>query len=110
MNHYLFSYGTLQDETVQLSIFKRKLSGRNDSITGYRLASIAIKDDEVVRISGLTHHNILVPGEVKDSVSGTVFEITDQELVLADNYEAEDYKRVLVDTLSGTCVWVYVQA
>ncbi|RZL05891.1 MAG: gamma-glutamylcyclotransferase [Pedobacter sp.] len=110
MSHNLFSYGTLQDVDVQLKLFNRKLTGKPDSIKGYKLSRVEIKDDEVVAISGLTHHLILIPGDIVDSVDGMVFEITNQELVLADDYEAEDYQRVLVPAISGINVWVYVQA
>ncbi|HTE25236.1 gamma-glutamylcyclotransferase family protein [Flavitalea sp.] len=110
MSHYLFSYGTLQDEAVQLSVFNRELPGRKDAIKGYKLSRVEIKDDEVVAISGLTHHLILIPGDSSDSIDGIVFEITDEELMRADEYEAEDYKRVLVPTISGGNVWVYVEA
>jgi gamma-glutamylcyclotransferase (GGCT)/AIG2-like uncharacterized protein YtfP len=110
MSHFLFSYGTLQHEAVQLSVFKRKLNGRKDTIKGYRISQVEIRDDEVVVISGLTHHLILVPGESGDTIDGMVFEITDEELLRADDYEAKDYKRVLAPTVSGINVWVYVQA
>ncbi|RYG30398.1 MAG: gamma-glutamylcyclotransferase [Chitinophagaceae bacterium] len=110
MNQSLFSYGTLQDRSVQLSVFSRTLTGHKDAITGYKLSTIRIKDDEVVLVSGLTHHLILIPGEPDDKVDGMVFEITNEELLQADSYEAEDYKRILVPTVAGRRVWVYVQA
>ena len=110
MTQHLFSYGTLQDEAVQLSVFKRKLAGRKDAIKGYKLSRVEIRDDEVVLISGLTHHLILVPGDATDFVDGMVFEITEAELVRADEYEAENYQRVMVPTISGPDAWVYVQA
>jgi gamma-glutamylcyclotransferase (GGCT)/AIG2-like uncharacterized protein YtfP len=110
MTQHLFSYGTLQDEAVQLSVFKRKLTGRKDAIKGYKLSRVEIKDDEVLAISGLTHHLILIPGDPGHFIDGMVFEITDEELLLADEYEAENYKRVLVATSAGPDAWVYVQA
>ena len=110
MTQHLFSYGTLQDEAVQLSIFKRKLAGRKDAIQGYRLSTVEIKDEEVLAISGLTYHLILIPGGPHDFIDGMVFEITDEELLQADEYEAEDYKRILVPTNSGPDAWVYIQA
>jgi hypothetical protein len=42
--------------------------------------------------------------------AGTVFEITAQELVAADEYEVADYKRVRVVLKSGASAWVYVRA
>jgi gamma-glutamylcyclotransferase (GGCT)/AIG2-like uncharacterized protein YtfP len=110
MPQYLFSYGTLQDTAVQQNLFNRVLKGRADAIEGYKLSSVVIRDDEVVLISGLTHHLILVPGSASDTVTGMVFELTDDELLAADHYEAEDYRRVQVSTTSGGRAWVYVQA
>jgi gamma-glutamylcyclotransferase (GGCT)/AIG2-like uncharacterized protein YtfP len=45
-----------------------------------------------------------------DEVAGTVFEITQQELLAADEYEVSDYKRVLVTLKSGIDAWVYIAA
>ena len=53
---------------------------------------------------------LLLPGDYHDVVDGMVFEITDEELARADEYEAEEYKRVLVPAISGSKVWVYIQA
>ncbi|HLW73795.1 MAG TPA: gamma-glutamylcyclotransferase family protein [Gammaproteobacteria bacterium] len=106
----LFSYGTLQQETVQLANFGRKLKGRADVVVGWRLASIEINDPMVVGLSGLALHKILVPGEPSDEVDGVVFEISPEELEAADAYETDAYKRVEVRLRSGTEAWVYVAA
>lgn len=107
----LFSYGTLQDKAVQLANFGRELAGRPDSIPGYMQTLIAIDDPDVVATSGKTHHPILQPSSnLADQVSGTVFEITTQELEAADAYEVADYKRVSVTLKSGLQAWVYVRA
>lgn len=108
---FLFSYGTLQDKAVQIANFGRELSGRQDSILGYRQTMIPIADPEVIRTSGETHHPILQPStNTKDEVCGTVFEITAQELAAADAYEVSDYKRVLAPLKSGIEAWVYVRS
>jgi hypothetical protein len=92
---FLFSYGTLQDKAVQVANFGRELAGRPDSIPGYSQSLVAIDDPEVVATSGKTHHPIVQPSSnLKDEVSGTVFEITALELAAADEYEVSDYKRV----------------
>ena len=49
-------------------------------------------------------------GDLSDEIAGTVFEITAQELVAADEYEVADYKRVSVPLKSGISAWVYVRA
>jgi hypothetical protein len=37
MDEYLFSYGTLQDEAVQLATFGRRLSGEPEVLEGFRI-------------------------------------------------------------------------
>lgn len=107
----LFSYGTLQQENVQLSTFGRKLQGNKDQLVGYGLSLVPIDDPEVVKTSGKTHHPIVkFTGVVTDRVDGTVFEITDLELQNADKYEVSAYKRVAADLSSGKQAWVYVDA
>ena len=107
----LFSYGTLQDKKVQVAHFGRELQGRRDSMPGYRQTLIEIADPEVIATSGKTHHPIVEPSPDRaDEVSGSVFEITAQELAAADKYEVSDYKRVSVKLKSGAQAWVYVRA
>jgi gamma-glutamylcyclotransferase (GGCT)/AIG2-like uncharacterized protein YtfP len=106
----LFSYGTLQDEAVQLANFGRKLAGRADSLPGYTLASIVIRDAAVVSLSGKSQHTIAVASTNRgDEVQGTVFEVTGPELAAADRYEVADYTRVLVTLRSGARAWVYAR-
>lgn len=107
----LFSYGTLQLEKVQLDTFGRKLTGVDDVLSRYKLDQIKIKDQEVLASSGVEYHPILkFTGNEKDLIEGVIFEITTEELEQADEYEAEDYKRVLETFKSGQQAWVYVSA
>lgn len=106
----LFSYGTLQQESVQLANFGRRLKGSADVLTGWRLSTVQITDPEVLAESGLSVHKILVPGKPSDEIDGVVFEITLEELAAADGYETDAYKRVKVKLRSGTEAWVYVAA
>jgi gamma-glutamylcyclotransferase (GGCT)/AIG2-like uncharacterized protein YtfP len=106
----LFSYGTLQQTEVQLGNFGRELVGRPDALPGYALRMIEITDPAVLELSGLAHHPIVShTGDPADSVDGTVFEITPDELAAADGYEVDDYERVEVELASGTIAWVYVK-
>jgi hypothetical protein len=106
----LFSYGTLQQENVQLSSFGRRLAGTPDAMPGWRQSEIEITDPEVIRTSGKRFHPIVEPsGNAADEVSGTVFRITGAELAAADAYEVSDYKRILVRLKSGGDAWVYVK-
>ena len=47
MTQNLFSYGTLQLESIQLKTFGRILKGHPDNITGYKIAHVKIKDQPV---------------------------------------------------------------
>ncbi|PVZ19765.1 MULTISPECIES: gamma-glutamylcyclotransferase family protein [unclassified Pseudomonas] len=107
----LFSYGTLQDEAVQLANFGRRLAGQPDALVGYRQGWVEITDPLVLQQSGQTHHPIVsYSGVATDQVPGTVFEITAQELAAADGYEVADYQRVSAALASGAQAWVYVRA
>jgi gamma-glutamylcyclotransferase (GGCT)/AIG2-like uncharacterized protein YtfP len=106
---YLFSYGTLQTEGVQLSTFGRRLEGRPDVLAGYRLAMVEIQDQDFVATSGTAHHRSLqFTGIESDSVEGTVLTMTRKELGQADAYEPDGYKRVPVQLRSGLSAWVYL--
>jgi gamma-glutamylcyclotransferase (GGCT)/AIG2-like uncharacterized protein YtfP len=107
----LFSYGTLQQDDVQRSTFGRLLQGEKDELVGYEQSSVRIEDPAVVATSGKTHHPIVKFNGRNDSrVSGTVFEITAQELASADRYEVAAYKRVAATLASGRQAWVYIDA
>jgi gamma-glutamylcyclotransferase (GGCT)/AIG2-like uncharacterized protein YtfP len=107
----LFSYGTLQQENVQLSTFGRLLHGHKDQLVGFEESFVKIEDPQVVATSGKTHHPIVKFNGRDDSrVNGTVFEITNEELANADRYEVAAYKRVAARLASGKQAWVYVDA
>src|SRR6201996_2967996 len=107
----LFSYGTLQQNDVQMSSFGRLLEGQPDPMPGYRQSMVEITDPEVIKPSGKQFHPIVEPSDnPADEVQGRVFWITDAELKAADDYEVSDYKRVLVPLRSGNKAWVYVKA
>ena len=108
----LFSYGTLQLESVQLATFGRLLKGGPDSLVGFRQALMAMTDPEVIATSGKSHHPIATPsGDAADRVPGMVFEVTDEELLQADRYETHPaYARVQVRLASGRSAWVYADS
>lgn len=107
----LFSYGTLQIDAVQLSTFGRKLVGTPDALPGFAQSMMKIEDAEVVATSGKTHHPIVAfTGRDTDTVAGTVFQITEEELRNADKYEVAAYKRIPAILRSGARAWVYVDA
>jgi gamma-glutamylcyclotransferase (GGCT)/AIG2-like uncharacterized protein YtfP len=108
----LFSYGTLQQEDVQQSTFGRLLKGQRDELLGFEQSSVRIEDAQVAAASGRTHHaNVTFNGRNDSRVAGTVFEITDDELAAADQYEQlAAYKRIPVALASGKQAWVYLDA
>ena len=107
---YLFSYGTLRQQNVQLKNFGRLLDGAEDTLKKFILKDLEITDKVVLQVSDKKFHPILsYTGNEKDKVMGTVFKITSDELLKADGYEVDDYKRVEVTLVSGIKSWAYVE-
>ncbi len=105
----LFSYGTLQMEQVQLDTFGRLLKGKKDVLRKYIIKDLKITDPNVIKSSGTDVHPILeYTGSQNDFVKGTIYEISDKELKLADSYEVDDYQRQLLTFESGAKAWVYL--
>jgi gamma-glutamylcyclotransferase (GGCT)/AIG2-like uncharacterized protein YtfP len=91
----LFSYGTLQQDDVQLATFGRLLSGQSDELPAFEQ-------------SRTEHANVTFNGNAESRVPGMAFEVTDAELERADEYEAVfSYRRVAVTLASGRQAWVY---
>ena len=73
----LFAYGTLQQKSVQLATFGRKLEGMEDALCGYRLQITRIDDQQFVATSGAAdHRNLEFTGNPSDVVEGTAFTVT----------------------------------
>jgi len=108
----VFSYGTLQQEDVQLATFGRRLQGQRDELPQFERSLVRIDDAQVVATTGKTHYaNVTFNGRSDSRVSGTVFEISDAELAAADLYERlAAYQRVAATLASGKQAWVYVDA
>ncbi len=108
---FLFSYGTLQLEAVQIATFGRLLAGTSDSLAGFEQVMLKIEDQAVVAVSGKAHHTIArFTGRASDVVFGTVFRVTADDIQNADRYEVDACKRVAVTLRSGARAWVYVDA
>lgn len=106
---HLFSYGTLQTEQVQMETFGRILEGEKDILTGYKLSKVEITDPEVLRKSGQKYHPILAfSGNREDEVEGVLFKVTEEEIIQADEYEVDDYKRIETVFKSGKTGFIYV--
>jgi len=107
--YYLFSYGTLQLENVQIKNYSRKLVGFKDVLENYTLEYLEITDKDVLTKSQQQLHPIAIPSKHKeDCIKGVIFKITEQELIQTDNYEVSDYKRILETFQSGKKAWVYI--
>jgi hypothetical protein len=108
---FLFSYGTLQLEAVQMATFGRQLAGTRDALEGFELVLLTIEDQTVVAISGTAYHTMATfTGRASDVVSGTVFTVTPDEVQNADKYEVAAVKGVAVVLQSGVRAWAYVDA
>lgn len=104
----LFSYGTLRQEGVQRSTFGRLLDGHPDALVGFEQSLVCIDDPEFVRASGQAQHAIVrFTGRPENLVDGMVFEVSESELVQADQYEPAGYQRIVTTLLSGKRAWVY---
>jgi hypothetical protein len=107
----LFSYGTLQEEAVQMSTFGRVLQGQPDELIGFEQSWLRIEDPQFVATSGRPHHAIVrFNGRHDSRVSGMVFELSESELASADEYEPVGYTRISARLASGKQAWVYADA
>lgn len=105
----LFSYGTLRYEEVQLQTFGRKLDGFPDTLCGYKIDLLKISNPDVIRKSGEAFHPVIRhTANENDEVEGIVFDISEEELLNADQYEKADYVRISVKLKSGKEAWVYI--
>ena len=76
MKENLFSYGTLQKDSVQLKLFGLLLNGSKDRLRGYKLSSIEIKDESFLSKGEQNIQLTVIPSSNKnDNIEGTVLEI-----------------------------------
>lgn len=107
----LFAYGTLQDPRIQVEVFVRELTGTPDVLEGYSRYPVGIHDPQVIAQMGIEHYWSVAPSaNPTDAVQGTVYDLTEEELLAADAYEADaDYFRIIVSLRSGREAFVYVR-
>jgi hypothetical protein len=71
-----------------MASFGRLLSGTPDALIGYVCVQIEIKEADVVALSGDKYHPVIIEtGNPEDEVRGTLFLISEAELMAADAYE-----------------------
>jgi len=105
---YLFSYGTLQLESVQLATFGRRIAGTADALAGFEQSVVELEDGMAAAPSGRAQFPIIMfSGRDSDIVRGLVLRVTEEELQKADTYETEAYRRIAVTLCSGARAWVY---
>ena len=109
MSEYLFSYGTLQKAEVQLRLFGRLLNGTSDTLTGYQTCEVEITDEAFLK-NGEHSVQLTAMPSADGMIEGNVFEVSSEELAIADTYEPSEYSRVGVTLESGTKAWVYLKA
>lgn len=109
MKEYLFSYGTLQKEKVQLELFGSLLVGTKDTLQAYKKSSIKI-DDALFLATGEQAYQLtlIISNDKSHTIDGTVFEVSKEELLVADKYEPDGYERVEVELASGKRAWIYL--
>ncbi|TMI71681.1 MAG: gamma-glutamylcyclotransferase [Bacteroidetes bacterium] len=109
MKEYLFSYGTLQKPNVQVELFGRLLHGTPDVLEHYKLVGIEINDEKFLATGADKHQKTLAHStDPSDVIEGMVFEISPDELLMADTYEPVNYKKIKVKLRSGKGAWIYV--
>lgn len=107
----IFSYGTLQQESVQKKLLGRIVESWPDNLSRFKLSEISISNEHVIALSDQATHPIInFTGNASDIVEGEVLKVTATELATLDDYETDDYKRVTVTLNSGLEAFVYVAA
>lgn len=108
---YLFVYGTLQNEDVQVSIFGRPVGGFADALPLFTQSVLEVVDGTGSAAGRRKRYPIIRwSGRTRDVVHGTALRVTVAELRKADRYEGSAYRRVPAVLRSGACAWVYVDA
>ena len=94
-----------------MATFGRQLTGKRDVLPRFEETLLVVEDQAVISISGKTHHTIAkFTGCTSDTIAGTVYAVTPEEIQRADNYEVAPCQRVAVVLQSGMRAWVYVDA
>ena len=92
-----------------MELFGRRLTGARDILKGFKLSPIEIKDEAFLKKGEQKNQlTAIASNDEKDTIEGTVLEITEEELLLIDRYEPDNYKRVKVMLESGKQAWIYL--
>ena len=108
---YLFSYGTLQQKSVQINTFGRLLEGSLDKLVGFIVANLKIQDEEETRQIRREFYPIAkYTGSFHKRIPGTIYEAKEEDFNRTDHYEGDQYERIQTILESGRRAWVYVEA
>lgn len=92
-----------------MKLYGRILEGSVDILKGYTTTTIRILDEAFLSRGEQKQQQTAMKSDSQtDSIKGTVFEITVDELLLSDSYEPENYKRINVVLESGRESWIYL--
>lgn len=94
----LFTYGTLQQASVQEQVIGRVIKGVADQLDNYEIGKIMINGNE---------YKIIHP-KIGSKVIGVVISVDDNEIEAIDDYETKAYNRIRVTLDSGKIAWAYV--
>ena len=91
-----------------MDLFGRKLTGEIDRLEGYKIKPVIISDLAFLERGEDQNQKIAIhTNNPADKIEGTAFEVSEDELMLSDQYEPVDYKRVMVKLKSGRSAWIY---
>lgn len=109
MSDAIFSFGTLQLDAVQQTIFGRSVPTTPDALAGWKVGLHTVVDPEVIAMSGSDRHPALLKtDDPSDLVTGVILEVTADELAAADHYERVSFRRIAVVLVSGRDAWAYI--
>ncbi|WP_293297347.1 gamma-glutamylcyclotransferase family protein [Allomuricauda sp.] len=97
---FIFSYGTLQDTQVQEYIFGRILNGKPDTALGFKKIENAVYG---------RYPLVINTNDPEHKVKGMAYEVSDTDLLKADIYETNAYKREKFLLESGDEAWIYIK-
>ena len=91
---HLFSYGTLQQDGVQMASFGRLLKGAADALPGWKREMVEITDPDVLAKRGRAFIPSWFPEPSPMKWRAWCSKSRAAELASADRYEVADYKRI----------------
>lgn len=106
----LFSYGTLQDQSIQMKLFGRKLQGSTDSLEGFKMEYIDLNTPDSEWNARFVYPIAIPTNSSEDCIEGVVYEVSTDDLKIADTYEGSSYRRIEFVLKSGRTCWFYQQA